>query len=72
MTCFDRQNTIDKFATSIETCPNLPFLDLIGLLGEAYSIVNPDAAGILELVAEITEAVNEVMNLDSFSTSDYY
>jgi hypothetical protein len=71
MMCFNRQDTINNFAVELESCPDMPFLDLVELLAEAYVIVNPDIKDIKSLVSEIKEAVNQVINLD-FDPSDYY
>jgi hypothetical protein len=40
---FDRAYAVGKMAYEIEECSELPFLDLVELLLEAYTIVNPTA-----------------------------
>jgi hypothetical protein len=65
---FDREYAIQKMAYEIEECSQVPFLDLVELMAEAYAIVNPDAQ-IVGIMAELKSAVNEVISLDPLSLS---
>jgi hypothetical protein len=51
---FDRSYAVEKLAYEISDCGNVPFIQLLELLSEAYIIVNPDAPviGVTALVAK--------------------
>ncbi len=65
---FDREYAIRKMAYEIEDCSEVPFLDLVELLAEAYTIVNPDAP-IVGVMSEIKGAVSEVPYFDPLALS---
>jgi hypothetical protein len=65
---FDRDYAVRKLAYELEDCAAVPLLDLVELLVEAYTIVNPDAP-IVGVMAEIKGAVSEVPYFDPLSLS---
>jgi hypothetical protein len=65
---FDRDYAIGKLAYEIKDCGDVPFLDLVEVLAEAYTIVNPDAP-VIGLMSEIKSAVSEVISFDPLSLS---
>jgi hypothetical protein len=54
--CFDRSYVVDKLAYELEECGDIPFLDLVEVLLEAYTIVNPTAP-IVGIMPAIRNAV---------------
>ena len=65
---FDRDYAVEKLAYELAECAEVPFLELVELMAEAYTIVNPDAP-IIGIMSEITSAVNEVVSFDPLSLS---
>ena len=65
---FDRSYAIEKLSFELGKCGDVPFLDLVELMAEAYAIVNPDAP-IVGIMAEISSAVKEVVSFDPLALS---
>lgn len=65
---FDRAYAVEKLVYEISDCGDVPFLDLVDLLAEAYTIVNPDAP-IVGIMSEISSAVREVVYFDPLALS---
>jgi hypothetical protein len=65
---FDRAYAVTKLAYELQDCREVPFLDLVELMAEAYTRVNPDAP-IVGIMSEIRQAVEEVVYLDPLSLS---
>jgi hypothetical protein len=65
---FDRSYAVGKMAYEIEACSELPFLDLIELLLEAYTVVNPSAP-IVGIMPAIRNAVKVDLSFQLLGTS---
>ena len=65
---FDRAYAVSKLAYEIENCAEVPFLDLVELLAEAYVVVNPDAP-MIGLMSELRGAVEPVVGFDPLALS---
>lgn len=60
---FDRDYAVRKLAHEIQNCGDVPFVELVEVLSEAYAIVNPDAP-IVGVMAQIRSATTPMLGID--------